>query len=462
MYEEGPVPTEGRREHDTDEENISKCIRCGACLPVCPTYMESTRESESPRGRVALVKGLFEGSLPITPNLERLLYICLDCRACQTVCPTGVRVGELVVAGRAKIEEEKTKQPILRKALRAAIFDWALADHSNLELAMVPMRLYQLFGLQRAVRTTGMLKPIGKLDLMEHFLPRLPARSLRQEIQEITPAKGEKKFRVGFFLGCIMSTIFADASRATLNVLTRNGCEVFMPKKIKCCGAPLFSEGEHERAKKLARENIDLFLDANVDVIVTDCAACGAELKLYNELFDGDPEYAAKAAAFSSKVRDVTEFMADILERNPLDVRLDKTVTYHEPCHLRHAQGISKAPRRFMKAIPGVRLVEMKKSNWCCGSAGSYTLTHTDYSMSFLKDKIDNAAATGADVIVSGNPGCVLQLLYGLEKHKVKMPVMYFTELLEEAYNAGYPNSSARSETDASSVEESVSSGGVR
>lgn len=439
MYEEGPVRFEGEREHDTDYENILKCIRCGACLPVCPTYIESTRESESPRGRVALVKGLFEGSLEITPNLERLLYICLDCRACQTVCPTGVRVGELVVAGRVKIEEQKTTQPILRKALRSAIFDWALADHSNLELAMVPMRLYQLFGLQRAVRATRLLKPLGKLDLLERFLPALPARSLRQEMDEITPANGEKKHRVGFFLGCIMSTIFADASRATVSALTRNGCEVFMPKEIRCCGAPLFTEGERERPKRMARKNIDLFLSADVDVIVTDCAACGAELKLYNELFDGDPEYAEKAAAFSAKVLDITEFMAQILEKNPPDIYLDKTVTYHEPCHLAHAQGISKAPRRFIKAIPGVKLIEMKKSNWCCGSAGSYTFTHTDYSMSFLDDKIANAVATEADAIVSGNPGCVLQLIYGLEKHKTKLPVLYFSQLLEEAYRSGRP-----------------------
>lgn len=405
-------------------------------MPVCPTYAESTRESESPRGRVALVKGLFEGTLEITPNLERLLYICLDCRACQTACPTGVRVGELVVAGRTRIEEEKARRPILRRALRSALFDWALADHSNIELAMVPLRLYQSLGLCKLVRATGMLKPLGKLDLMDRFLPRLPARSLRQEIDEVIPAPGNRRYRVGFFLGCVMNTVFANASRATLSVLGRNGCEIYVPRQARCCGAPLFAEGERERAKNMARKNVDLFAAADLDAIVTDCAACGAELKRYDELFDGDPEYGAKAAAFSARVLDITEFLAGIVEANPPAGSLNRTVTYHEPCHLVHAQGVSKAPRRLLKAIPGLRLVEMKRSNWCCGSAGSYAFTHSDYSMRFLDAKIANATATGAEAIVTGNPGCALQLTYGLEKHNVKMPVLYFTQLLEEAYRA--------------------------
>ena len=386
---------------------------------------------------MALVKGLVEGTLANTPNLERLLYICLDCRACQPICPTGVRPGELVVSGRVRIEQARKRQTLVRKALRGAVFDWALAKQDNLELAMRPARLYQLMGVQRMVQTLGLLRPVPTLDIMERFLPPLPAKPLRQVLAPITPAKGERKHRVGFFLGCIMSSIFADASKATVDVLTRNGCEVFMPKDIRCCGAPFFTEGEHARPKRLARDNIDMFLSQELDVIVTDCAACGAELKLYNELFLGDPEYEAKAAAFSAKVMDVTELLAQLLPQNPPRGKLDKVVTYHEPCHLAHAQLVSAAPREVLKAITGIKFVEMKKSNWCCGSAGSYTFTHTKYSMSFLDAKMANAAATDADVIVSANPGCVLQLLYGLHRGGGKAKVQFFSQLVNDAYRLG-------------------------
>ncbi|MBI4319925.1 MAG: (Fe-S)-binding protein [Chloroflexi bacterium] len=422
------------REHQTEHENTLRCIRCGACLPVCPTYAESWLESESPRGRVALVKGLIEGTVPMTPNLERLLYICLDCRACQTVCPTGVRPGELVVSGRVDIEQNRKSQPLLRKLLRSAVFDWALDDHRNLETAMVPARLYQLLGVQRMVRTLGLLKIVPRLDILERFLPPLPPRPLRQTLAEITPPRGEQKYRVGFFLGCVMSTVFAEASRATVDILARNGCEVFVPKSIRCCGAPFFTEGERARPKRLARDNIDLFLRQDLDVIVTDCAACGAELKQYQELFAGDPDYGSKAAAFSAKVLDITEFLAHILPDTPPLGSLEKKVTYHEPCHLAHAQSVTAAPRKVLKAIPGLTLVEMKQSNWCCGSAGSYTFSHTDYSMGFLEDKMANAAATGADIIVSGNPGCVLQLLYGLQRSQGTANVLFFSQLLEQSY----------------------------
>jgi len=270
---------------------------------------------------------------------------------------------------------------------------------------------------------------------MEALLPRLPSRPLRQALPVVTPARGERKYRVGFFLGCVMSLVFAEASRATVRVLAQNGCEVVTPQGQKCCGAPHAGEGDTDTLRMLARHNIDLFGRHSLDFIVADCAACSAQTKEYAPLLRDDPAYAEKARAFSAQVRDITEFLAAIPLQEPRG-QVPRKVTYHEPCHLAHAQGVRRQPREVLRRIPGLELIEMKESDWCCGSAGVYNITHPERGEEILARKLAHAAATGAQVIATGNPGCLLQLEAGLRRAGMKAQVLHPVQLLDEAYRA--------------------------
>jgi len=418
-------------------ENILNCTRCGLCLSACPTYRESTLETESPRGRVALIKAVADGNLGASKNFEHFMYVCLECRACESVCPTGVKAGQLVVQARTQLEERRDRQPLGRRLFRWALFEQLFPYPVRLERFMLLMRLYQRLRLYKLVRGLHILQPFPTLDLMERFLPWLPSRPLHRELKYEELPEGNApavKGRVGFFLGCIMTLVLAEASRATVDVLKRNGYVVVTPKDQVCCGAPLTEEGEGRITRGLARKNIDIFAKANVDVIVTDCAACGSEMKHYGDLLQDDAEYAERAKAFSAKVRDINEFLAEVVPQNPPRGVLNKRVTYHEPCHLCHAQKVSAQPRRLLQSIPGVKYVEMKEANWCCGSAGIYTFTHPDYSLAMLNRKMNNAEATGAEIIASANPGCLMQLAYGAAQRGHKQQVRHVTQVLAEAY----------------------------
>jgi glycolate oxidase iron-sulfur subunit len=418
-------------------ENILNCTRCGLCLSACPTYRESTLETESPRGRVALIKAVADGNLGASKNFEHFMYVCLECRACESVCPTGVKAGQLVVQARTQLEERRDRQPLGRRLFRWALFEQLFPYPVRLERFMLLMRLYQRLRLYKLVRGLHILQPFPTLDLMERFLPWLPSRPLHRELKYEELPEGNApavKGRVGFFLGCIMTLVLAEASRATVDVLKRNGYVVVTPKDQVCCGAPLTEEGEGRITRGLARKNIDVFAKANVDVIVTDCAACGSEMKHYGDLLQDDAAYAERARAFSTKVRDINEFLAEVVPQNPPRGVLNKRVTYHEPCHLCHAQKVSAQPRRLLQSIPGVQYVEMKEANWCCGSAGIYTFTHPDYSLAMLNRKMNNAEATGAEIIASANPGCLMQLAYGAAQRGHKQQVRHVTQVLAEAY----------------------------
>jgi len=418
-------------------ENILNCTRCGLCLSACPTYRESTLETESPRGRVALIKAVADGNLGASKNFEHFMYVCLECRACESVCPTGVKAGQLVVQARTQLEERRDRQPLGRRLFRWALFEQLFPYPVRLERFMLLMRLYQRLRLYKLVRGLHILQPFPTLDLMERFLPWLPSRPLHRELKYEELPEGNApavKGRVGFFLGCIMTLVLAEASRATVDVLKRNGYVVVTPKDQVCCGAPLTEEGEGRITRGLARKNIDVFAKANVDVIVTDCAACGSEMKHYGDLLQDDAAYAERARAFSTKVRDINEFLAEVVPQNPPRGVLNKRVTYHEPCHLCHAQKVSAQPRRLLQSIPGVQYVEMKEANWCCGSAGIYTFTHPDYSLAMLNRKMNNAEATGAEIIASANPGCLMQLMYGAAQRGNKQQVRHVTQVLAEAY----------------------------
>ncbi|MHB0869939.1 MAG: (Fe-S)-binding protein [Chloroflexota bacterium] len=412
-------------------DELLSCIRCGLCLSVCPTYREAGTETNSPRGRVALIRAAAEGKLDLSPNFVDHMYRCLNCMACAAVCPSGVEAHEIIVDARVEIDS-KLPQPAAKKW----IFEGLVPSPGRMETAVWPLRLYQRSGLRWLAEHTGALNLLPfNLGEAAKMPPTLPMSPLRGRLAETTPAQGERKYRVGFFLGCAQSLLYADSSAGTVRVLSHNGAEVVTPRDTVCCGMPAMAYGDLDTALKLARQNIDLFEEANVDVIVTDCATCGESGKHYKEWLKHDPVYAEKAAAYSEKFRDISEFLAEI----PLDDRMGEVkakVTYHDPCHLVRGQKVVEQPRKLLKMIPGIEFVEMKESNWCCGGAGTYALTHYEMSMGILDRKMANAAATDAQILASGCPVCQMQLGLGVKRARLPMKVTHPIALLDRAYRS--------------------------
>jgi glycolate oxidase iron-sulfur subunit len=411
-----------------DETAYLNCIRCGLCLATCPTYREYLKETASPRGRVALARKGLEGQLELSPNLSEQMYGCFACMACNDVCPVGIKPADLALSMRhvqEQIRPAKWKQ---------WLFGGLISHADRMELATLPLRLYEKLGIRRLVYMLGLNRLLPKkIRDLEAMLPRIPQRPLRRILPEITEPYGERRYRVGFFLGCAQSLLFADQSAATLRVLARNGCTVVTPKEIECCGMPARGYGRMDLVEAQARHNIEIFERLNVDFIITDCATCGSTLKEYRSLLARDPDWAARAETFSRKVRDISEFLSQIPLRKP-PKRLDMKVTYHDPCHLRRAQKIWKEPRKLLSMIDGLEFVEMPEADWCCGSAGSQLITHYDTSLKVLGRKIDNVAKTEARVLASGCPGCQMQLNTGLQKRGLPVRVVHPVTLLDEAY----------------------------
>jgi len=411
--------------------SVLQCMRCGFCLPTCPTYALTGRERSSPRGRVALARAVAEEQLEFTKALKDEAFFCLDCRACTTACPSGVHAGEVMEHCRSQAHEAfPPSTPI--KAFRNFVLEKMLPDPDKLELTMLPARLYQKLGIQWLIRQSGIMK-IGPdwMEKAEGMMPQLHP-PLRPQLPEIVPAEGEQRGKVAFFLGCIMTLMYAEVSRQTVRVLAQQGFEVVTPKAQKCCGAPHLNEGDRETARQLARHNVDLFLALEADAIVTDCAGCGAALKEYEELLDNAEDH-DRLVAFKAKIRDVSEFLAEVGLRTDALQPVNLRVTYHEPCHLCHAQNISRQPRELLKAVPGVDYVEMDEASWCCGSAATFGLKFTEESRQILDRKLNNVAATEADVLVTANPGCHLQLAWGLKEAGMKQPVLHIVELIGKA-----------------------------
>jgi glycolate oxidase iron-sulfur subunit len=412
------------------ETDYLNCIRCGLCLSVCPTYREYLNETTSPRGRVALARKGLEGELELSPNLIEQMYSCFACMACNEVCPVGIRPANLTLAMRFVQEQ---RQPA---AWKKTLFEGLIPRPERMEAATWPLRLYERLGIRRLVYALGLKRLLPKkLRDLESMLPHLPQRPLRQILPEVTPARGEAKYQVGFFLGCAQSLLFAEESMATVRVLSRNGCSVTTPREVKCCGMPAHGYGRLDLVREQARHNISVFEKQNLDVIVTDCATCGSTLKEYGAYLKDDPEWSQRAAAFSVKVRDVSEFLGEIPLEKPKG-RVEARVTYHDPCHLRRAQKVWKQPREILKLIEGLDFVEMPEADWCCGSAGSQLITHYETSLQVLDRKMDNLQGTKADVVASGCPGCQMQLNTGIQRRGLIMRVVHPITLLDEAYEA--------------------------
>lgn len=410
---------------------LDKCIQCGFCLPHCPTYRILGVETESPRGRIHLVEAAAQGRIPIDARFEEHMYVCLGCRACETACPAGVHFGTIIEAARAEIGP--TGSPLARRATLLALRH-LMPYPGRLRAAAGLLRLYQRSGAGRLARALHLLP--RRVAEMEALLPPVPDRFF-SPAQEVFPAIGPRRARVGLLSGCVMSVLFAGLNDATIRVLRRNGCEVVVPRGQTCCGALNIHNGERAAAREMARRNMDAFLRAGVDAIVINAAGCGAASKEYPILFrGGDPEEVARAERYSALCRDVTEFLAELSLRGALgEVRA--RITYQDPCHLAHGQRIRRQPRDLLRAIPGVELVELEGSDRCCGSAGIYNLVQPRYSRQVLDEKMAAVARTEADVVVAPNPGCMLQLAAGARAHRLRVEVRHLVDLLDQAYAAG-------------------------
>ena len=413
------------------EDRYLRCIRCGLCLAVCPTYRESLTETASPRGRVALARKGLEAELELSPNLFEQMYSCFACMACSEICPVGIRPSGLAV------EMRQVQEQLYPQGWKKALFGGLIGRPGRMELATLPLRLYEALGLRRLVYAAGAgrLLPAQLRDL-ESMLPRLPQRPLRPALPEVVKGCGTRRRQVGFFLGCAQSLLFADESAATVRVLARNGCTVVTPRQTVCCGMPAKGYGRLDLAVEQARRNIATFERTGVDVIVTDCATCGSTLKDYSQLLQDDPKWAGRAAAFSRKVRDVSEFLMEIPLEKPQG-RLEARVTYHDPCHLRRAQKVWQQPRALLRLIDGLELLEMAEADWCCGSAGSQLITHYQTSKLVLDRKMDHIESTQAQLVASGCPGCQMQLNVGVRQRKLPVQVVHPVMLLDQAYRAG-------------------------
>lgn len=440
---EAPKPR-GFEERDAPSYDIlSTCVQCGLCLPTCPTYREELREQSSPRGRLHLMRAVYEGQLDVLdPTFSTQMFECLDCRACEAVCPSGVEYGKVLEASRAQVEharELRGRRSSLERAIRWLVFGRLFPDLRLFRAASAAARIYQQSGVRQAVRASGLLQVLH-LDRMESQLPAM-SREFFIAQGQVFPATGERRGRAGLLAGCIMHTAYAEIDRATVRVLQRNGWEVVVPAAQGCCGALHVHAGDIDRGRALMRRNIAAFETAGVDVVVNNAAGCGAAMKEYSHLLGEDAAWSGRAAEFSAKVRDITELLASGPLRGDLG-RVDLTVTYQEPCHLVHAQRISAAPRALMSAIPGLRLVEMAESSLCCGSAGTYSVTQPEMSGRLLDRKLGNALATGAQVIATANPGCMLQLRAGLRRKggsAATVQVRHVVELLDESYRRAEP-----------------------
>ncbi len=420
---------------------LEDCIRCGLCLSVCPTYRPTGVEGDSPRGRIALVKAQVEAKAdPDTPAFQEHMDLCLQCMACHSVCPTDVNAGAVVASQKAYMRATRTRT-LRQRLLYHLVFKGVFPYYGRLELATAPLRLYKRSGLQWLVRRSGLLRRLpGPLRLMEALLPDRVGRPARGRIPEVTPPSGPVKrrpdgrpLRVAFHLCCMNNVLFPDACAASVRVLARNGAEVVTPKNITCCGAPHETEGEMEVGRALARQNIARYEALDADYVITDAAACGAVFKHYGHWLERDARWRERAERFSAKVRDIHEFLIEVgleLPERPVRAR----VTYDDPCHLCHAQRIGVQPREILNAIPGLDYVELPEASWCCGSAGTYNITQPAMAETILRDKVEHIRGTGAEVIASANPGCMLQLEAGLRRHGVPGKVRHVIELLDESY----------------------------
>ncbi len=424
--------------HDRPQQaDLDRCVHCGLCLNSCPTYRELGLEMDSPRGRIYQMAQVANGA-PLTESYIDHIELCLACRGCESACPSGVQYGRLVEAARADIEN-RYERGWPARMLRNFVFNILLPSPRALRTAGTFLLLYRGLGLQRLTRASGILKKLGRLGEAEALAPEAQFPFFYRYYGRTLAPEGERRYRVALLGGCIANISFARLHEATLRVLRKNGCEVTIPADQTCCGALHVHAGVREEARALAKRNIDALVEGGYDAIITNSSGCGSTLKEYHELFEHEPAWADKARRFSAQVKDVNEFLASI-PLNPHLGELAVTATYQDSCHLCHGQKIRGAPRELLRAIPGLRFREMPLSEICCGSAGIYNVVHTEMAASLLDKKMDSVGTTGAEVIATANPGCMIQLAAGVKKRGTGQQVKHVVELLDEAYERYAPH----------------------
>lgn len=411
-------------------KDYARCVHCGLCLNHCPTYRLWGLEADSPRGRIRQMVLVDQGRLQLGESFVRHIDQCLDCRACETACPSGVEYGKLVEATRTQIEQ-KYRRPLFSRAARDFVFRRLLTKPRRIAAAARLLRFYQRSGIQALARASGALRILG-LTERERLLPPIDRKFFFSNLGRTFPSEGSRRVRVAFFAGCVAQVAFSKLNEATIRVLTANGCEVVVPERQVCCGALAAHAGLRDVARSLACVNLEVFLREEFDAVITNAAGCGSTLKEYEQLFHEDAATQQKARAFRAKMKDVTEFLAELGLSKPLK-RVPLRATYQDSCHLAHGQRIREAPRKLIRAVPGVELVEMRLADNCCGSAGVYNVTETKTALELLADKMKHAAETRAQAIVTANPGCLLQLRAGAERHGTGQEVLHVVELLDRA-----------------------------
>lgn len=419
-----------------DYSVVQQCMHCGMCLPTCPTYDATKLERHSPRGRIALMRAVADDRLEPSKTFADEMYFCLGCLACMTACPAGVNYAELFEHARAEVESRQLLKSPKRTFIRGFTVKWLFMDHRRLTAVGRAMRLYQELGIQDLVRGSGVMKLFPKrLRELEAMTPKVQPQFSNELIARVTPPTGAKRFTVAVLTGCAQDLIFSDVNRDTVDVLARNGCEVHTPPDQPCCGSLHAHNGEWALAQQLARRMIDVLPPERYDAIITNAGGCGSHLKHYSKLLEGDPMYADRAVLWDRKLKDIHEFLvpAGIVPPAPSAATPIK-VTYHESCHLSHGQKVVTQPRQLLKAIPGIELVELPEATWCCGSAGIYNLTQPEMAGELLERKVKHIRSTGARVVATANPGCLLQVVNGCQAAGLSVRVAHPVTLLAEAY----------------------------
>jgi glycolate oxidase iron-sulfur subunit len=418
-----------------DYSVLQQCMHCGLCLPTCPTYDATKLERNSPRGRISLMRAIADGRLEASVAFAEEMYFCLGCLACMTACPAGVDYAELFEHARAEAEQSRALSSPRRDLVRRFTLNWLFMDLRRLQLAGYALRLYQQLGLQTLVRRSGLLRLLPRrLRELEAMTPDIQPNFSEDLIAPRSPAVGPQRYRVALLTGCAQDLIFSDINRDTAEVLTRNGCEIITPAPQTCCGSLHAHNGEWELAQQLARQQIDQFPPDQFDAIITNAGGCGSHLKHYHKLLAEDAAYRERAILWDKKVKDIHEWLGEIGLQPPTGEQPAQVVTYHESCHLSHGQKIVTQPRSLLRAIPNLKLVELTESSWCCGSAGIYNIVQPEMANQLLQRKINHIAATRAEVVATGNPGCLLQLINGAAQRGMKLRVAHPITLLAEAY----------------------------
>lgn len=420
---------------EANTEKLLTCVHCGLCLPACPTYRQLGDENDSPRGRIYLMRGVVEGRIELGDVFISHIGLCLGCRACESVCPSGVPYGSLLETSRAEVARAEDSGRDLTDTLLRFMLHRVFGRPFLLRSFFTAVRWLRDSGLAALAFRSGLIR--GRMRFAAALLlasrrARLRTRPNRKRIQSPDKIDGTT---VSILNGCVMEGLFRETNRATARVLARNGCEVVETKGQGCCGALHAHAGQIEDARELARRNIEAFASSGAERIIVNAAGCGAAMKEYGELLREDPIFSDRARDFSSKVRDVSEFLADTGIQTPTN-EINRVVAYDAPCHLIHAQRITNAPSDLLRKIPGIKLVPLRGFETCCGGAGIYNLQHEELSADILADKIASIKESGADMVATGNPGCIMQIGAGALLNGLKVDVVHPIDLLDAAYDS--------------------------